>query len=232
MMMRRIGKVEKNSIWRGKDGLLEARKQAGAVVQEARRGGPSEETVRPSVCRRCMLAAAGCLTDPIEHDDLALRDMAVIVVQRQVVLSVSFGNGTTRAIAQSSGEAGLTRPPLISRGYPCPCQPVIGISSAAPLSLVKVCQLRLHPLAGMLTTSIPSLIPRNRDLALSQLLHIIDIAPPSPGQRVASCHSGSLCPISRLLQRKGGGGVEPSSLTAMFATFHDEEPHILLSDIS
>ena len=87
MMMRRIGKVEKNSIWRGKDGLLEARKQAGAVVQEARRGGPSEETVRPSVCRRCMLAAAGCLTDPIEHDDLALRDMAVIVVQRQVVLS-------------------------------------------------------------------------------------------------------------------------------------------------
>lgn len=43
--------------------------------------------MRPSVCRKCMLAAAGCLTGRIEHDDLALRDMAVIVVQRQVVLS-------------------------------------------------------------------------------------------------------------------------------------------------
>ncbi|OJI88121.1 hypothetical protein ASPTUDRAFT_61513 [Aspergillus tubingensis CBS 134.48] len=171
MMMRRIGKVEKNSIWRGKDGLLEAREPAG-------------ETVRPSVCRRCMLAAAGCLTGRIEHDDLALRDMAVIVVQRQVV---SFGNGTTRAIAQSSGEAGLTRPPPIQ-------EPVIGISSAAPLSLVKGCQLWLHPLAAMPTTSIPSYISRNRDLAW--------------------------------------GGVVPSSLTDMFATFHDEEPHILLPDIS
>ena len=80
-------------------------------------------------------AASGGLTGTLEHDDLALRDMAVIVVQRQVVLfahylpmipssgpsfrlDVAAGgciicNGTTRAIAQYSGEAALNRSPLV-----------------------------------------------------------------------------------------------------------------------
>lgn len=68
---------------------------------------------------------------------------------------------------------------------------------------------------------------------LSQLLHIIDNCPSFPGtaccfmpQRLASPNLAACC------ERKGGGGVVPSSLTVMFATFHDEEPHILLPDIS
>lgn len=58
MMMRRIGKVEKNSIWRGKDGLLEAREPAGVSFRRPGVGGYRR--------RRCVQACAGgaCLLQP------------------------------------------------------------------------------------------------------------------------------------------------------------------------
>ncbi|PWY74829.1 hypothetical protein BO83DRAFT_377884 [Aspergillus eucalypticola CBS 122712] len=58
MMMRRKGKVEKNSIWRGKDGLLEAREPAGFSFRRPGVGGYRR--------RRCVQACAGvaCLLQP------------------------------------------------------------------------------------------------------------------------------------------------------------------------